>query len=91
MKNSGDQKKNLHKYLSIQFKVPKYLSETWSKADDSGIVGNLKISKYVLVLFYCLFLCCYVYACDYFSVFALLAFLPFRDNEIDQSLVTDFF
>jgi len=26
-------------------KVPKYLSETWGKADDSGIVGSLKISK----------------------------------------------
>ena len=26
-------------------KVPKYLSETWCKADSTGIVGNLKISK----------------------------------------------
>ena len=32
--------------IDVVFKVPKYLSETWGKADDSGIVGSLKISKY---------------------------------------------
>ena len=37
---------NASSNIDFALKVPKYLSETWGKADDSGIVGSLKISKY---------------------------------------------